>query len=479
MRRGSLVAIGVILMAAAIPAAAREALSARDTARAFEQAIQQTAERVGPSVVNIVVTREPAPMDEGALDPGDVPPDLRDRLREYFDQFRDGVPFRTQGNGSGFVIRPDGYILTNEHVVHGAGDIEVTLTGRKRYKAEVVGADPRRDLAVIRIDAEGLPAVRLGDARELHRGQFVLALGSPFGFGRDGQPSLSFGVVSGLGRVIHGVGDGLDRYYGNLVQSDAAINPGNSGGPLVTLDGEVVGVNAVISSTSGASEGVGFAIPITDRTRAIVDRLVKGEAIEYGFLGVEMRELTPDFAEEINVEPDRGAYVLRVLPDTPAAEGGLRTGDIIIEAAGETIDQPDDLVQIVQATPVGEAMPLTILRGKKTRTVTVATTRRPAPEDLMAAFQPRTWWRGLRVEPLTEAVREEAGLEPQQQGVVVREVRDGSPAAKAGIAPGMVIDQVGDRRVGSVRAFEEAVDEFDKAVFVHVFGQGVKVIQPE
>ncbi len=479
-------AAGMLLTAAAAWGAADEArgpgheIDPFEVARSFERVIRRVAEQVGPAVVNLSIVREtsnPFGLDEESI-PDDLPDGLRERFRDYFDRFRDGEPFRMRGNGSGVVISPDGYILTSEHVIHDAVEIVVTMANRRRYDAEVVGSDPRRDLAVIRVDAKGLPVARLGDARELHRGQFVLALGSPFGFGRDGQASISFGVVSGTSRAIPGIGRELDRYYGNLIQTDAAVNPGNSGGPLVNLEGEVVGVNAVISSRDGSSDGVGFAVPITARTRSIIERLKRGEAIEYGFLGVEMHEVTPEEAERTGAQVGIGAYVSRVLDGTPARKAGIRPGDVILRVDNEAILDPDDLVQVVQATPVGEKLELRVLRNRRERTLEVMTTRRPPAETLLASSLQRLWWRGMRVEPLTEDLRETADLDAEKQGVFVKEVRDGSKAARAGIEPGMVIDQVGDRKVASVGEFQDATGDLDGPVFVHVVGKGVKVIQP-
>lgn len=449
-------------------------------ARSFERAIRHVSEMVGPAVVNLSVVREasnPFGLDESSI-PEDLPEGLRERFRDYFDQFPEGRPFRVRGNGSGFIISPDGYILTSEHVVHDAVEILVTLANRKRFDAEIVASDARRDLAVIRIQAEDLPVARLGDARKLRRGQFVLALGSPFGFGRDGQASVSFGVVSGTSRAIPGIGRELDRYYGNLIQTDAAVNPGNSGGPLVNLAGEVVGVNAVISSRDGSSDGVGFAVPITGRTKPIIERLKRGEKIEYGFLGVEMHEVTAEEAERTGAEVGKGAYVARVLEGTPARTAGIQPGDVIVRVDDETIFDPDDLVQIVQATPVGETLRLKVLRDGRKRDLKVVTTRRPSAEELLASRRGGVWWRGMRVEPLTPELRETAGLDAEKQGVFVKEVRDESSAARAGIEPGTVIDQVGDRKVASIREFQRATMELEGPVFVHVIGEGVKVIQP-
>jgi serine protease Do len=459
-------------------AALAAAPSPLDAAKAVETAIERAAEKAGPAVVNITVMREAG---ADLLGPEDGPPDsMPDNLRDFLDRLRQrGHPnFRAQGNGSGVLISTDGLILTSEHVVHDAAEIEVTLSTRKKFRAKVVGGDPRRDLAVIRIQAAGLPAAALGDAAALRRGQFVLAMGSPFGFGRDGQASISFGIVSGIGRAIPTIGRELDRYYGNLIQTDAAVNPGNSGGPLVNLEGEVIGINAVISSQTGASDGVGFAVPITAETRAIIERLKKGEEIVYGYVGIEIMEITEEEAKSTGAEAGGGAYVARVMPDAPGAKAGVRAGDVVVAVGDRPVHDPDDVIQAVQATPVGEKVPLTVLRKGKKVTLTVEVARRPAPKDVLATRLMGDWWRGMRVEPLSAELRTQTGLKASDQGVFVREVRDGSPAAQTEIIPGMVIDQVGEKKVANIREFEDAIADVQGPVMVHILGIGVKVIQP-
>jgi serine protease Do len=460
------------------PAAAAAAPSALDAAKAVETAIERAAEKGGPAVVNIVVMREAAGDMWG---PEEGSPDAApDGLRDFLDKLRQrGHPsFRAQGNGSGVIISPDGMILTSEHVVHDAAEIEVTLSTRKKFRAKVVGGDARRDLAVIRIEAKDLPAATLGDASLLRRGQFVLAMGSPFGFGRDGQASISFGIVSGIGRAIPGIGRELDRYYGNLIQTDAAVNPGNSGGPLMNLEGEVVGINAVISSQTGASDGVGFAVPITAETKRIIQRLMKGEEIVYGYVGIEIQEVTEEEAKSTGAEVGEGAFVGRVMPDAPGAKAGVKSGDVVIAVADKPVRDPDDVIQVVQATPVGEKIPMTVLRKGKKITLTVEVARRPAPKDVLATRIMGEWWRGMRIEPLTPELRTQTGLKETDKGVFVREVRDGSPAAQAELIPGMVIDQVGEKKVTAIKEFDEAIADVQGPVMVHILGIGVKVIQP-
>ena len=407
----------------------------------------------------------------------------RQDLRDYLDRLRrmPRTPMRVQGNGSGCIISADGFILTSEHVIRDSTDIKVTLSTRKKYAAKVIGADPRRDLAVIKIDAKDLPVAPLGDAAALKRGQFVLALGSPFGFGRDGQASLSFGIVSGTGRAIPEVGREADRYYGNLIQTDAAVNPGNSGGPLINLDGEVVGVNAVISSQSGSSEGVGFAVPIMADTRRIIDHLKKGEEVTYGYLGITISDVSEDEARVAGIDVGSGAFISNVQPDAPGAKAGLKDGDIILSINDSPVRGSDDVIQSIQDTPVGEKVILSILRRGKPDKISAEVGRRPAAEEMLAVGGARDvgqWWRGMRLEPLTEELRTQTGLKSNDRGAFVKEVRDGSPGADAGIVPGMVIDQVGDKRIASIRDFVAAVTVTDGPCTVHIIGLGTKIVQP-
>ena len=479
-RAAALAVAGLVALAWA-PAFGAEAPPARptiDAAKAVETAIERAADIAGPAVVNIMVMRDAADGPWNMEDPEADPDSLPEDLRRFFERYRRAprMPFRAQGNGSGCIIGADGVILTSEHVIRDASEIEVTVSTRKRYRATVVGSDPRRDLAVIRIDAKDLPVAKLGDAAALRRGQFVIALGSPFGFGRDGQASLSFGVVSGTGRAIPGIGRELDRYYGNLIQTDAAVNPGNSGGPLVNLDGEVVGVNAVISSQSGTSDGVGFAVPISASTRAIIERLKRGEEIVYGYVGVLIQEVGDEEAKDSGAEPGAGAYVGEVLPDGPGAKAGLKEGDVVVGIGKEIVRDPDDVIQRVQVMPVGEKVDLDIIRKGKRQRVTVEVGRRPVPQEVLAARSAGPWWRGMRVETLSAELRDQIGLETGQQGVFVREVRDGSPASEAGIAPGMVIDRLGETKVASAGDFAVAAAKVDGPCSVQVAGIGVKQI---
>jgi len=259
--------------------------------------------------------------------------------------------------------------------------------------------------------------------------------------------------------------------------SAATGRPASRSASLVNLDGQVIGVNAVISSQTGTSDGVGFAVPITSGTRAIIDRLKKGEEIVYGFVGIEITEVGEEQAAETGAELGDGAYVARVLPDAPGAKAGIRAGDVVVGIGNETVRGPDDVIQMVQVVPVGQKVTLVVLREGKRKRLTVEVARRPAPREVLVTRYGTRWWRGMRVEPLTDELREQIGLAKSDQGVFVREVRDGSAAAEAGIIPGMVIDRVGGTKVATVTKFSEAVGDVEGECRVHVAGIGDKVVQ--
>jgi serine protease Do len=323
--------------------------------KALERTFVQLAETIRPSVVAVRTYQ--------ARDAGDV--DGRSVLRPF-------------SQGSGFVIGPDGYIATNRHVIADADIIYVVLNSGLRFEGIVVQADPRSDLAVLKIDAEGLAAVRFGDLSGLKINQWVFACGNPFGLANDdGRTSVAYGAVSALGRqMTHRLVGGSDvEYYGNMIETTAAINPGSSGGPLFNLNGEVVGVVTAIETTSGANEGHGFAIPIDKHTRRILDLLKDGQTVRYGFLGVQVRDVdSPASRLVVDSRVHRGALVHSIdFRDGPAARAGLKPDDIVIEYDGVAIEDFDHFVRLVGFTPVGTEVPVTFLRGgvKRTTVVTV------------------------------------------------------------------------------------------------------------
>ena len=361
-----------------------------------------------------------------------------DPFQQFFKQF--GQPGRktVRSMGSGFIINPAGYIVTNNHVVDGATEIQVKIDDGREMPGKVVGRDPRTDLALLKVDATNLPVIPLGDSAELQVGEPVMAIGNPFGLER----TVTTGIVSATGRVI---GQGP---YDDFIQTDASINPGNSGGPLINARGQAVGINAAIFSQSGGSVGIGFAIPV-NQAKSVVTQLAAAGKVTRGWLGVMIQPLTPELAKGFNVPAGGGALVASVQDNSPAARAGVKAGDVITEFDGHKLTQTADLSKLVAATAVGREVPLTIVRDGKTVTLQSRIARMDEPDQpAVAQNDSGKEPLGLTVETVTPSVGRELGL-ADTRGVVVRGVRDSSPAEKAGIRPGDVITEVDHHPVTS------------------------------
>ena len=375
------------------------------------------------------------------------PGNPNDPFQEFFRQFMGNMPrtYRTHSLGSGFIVRSDGYIVTNNHVVDGASDITVKLSGNRHYTAKVVGRDPKTDLALLKIDAQNLPTVSFGDSDKLQVGEPVMAIGNPFGL----EGTVTTGIVSAKGRVI---GEGP---YDDFIQTDASINPGNSGGPLVNQAGQVVGINTAIVSQSGGSVGIGFAIPINE-AKSILPQLEAKGRVTRGWLGVSIQPMTPELAKAFKLEPDHGVLVAEVVPDSPAAKAGLKTGDVITEYDGHTITKAGDLPRLVSATPVGQNATVRVLRDGKPLTMTAQVATLPEPQQAAEANPASGKSLGLTVQPLTPALAKRLEV-PDKAGLVVADVADGSPAAEAGIQSGDVIVEANRQPVHTVAALRKAI----------------------
>jgi serine protease Do len=336
----------------------------------LEEIFTHLADEVGPSVVAIRVTRRLSPEHWRADSPhesGDV-------------SINQAPDHPVSSAGSGIVLRADGRILTNEHVIADADGITVILDDGSRYPASLVASDVRSDLAVLKIDQDDLKPAKLGDLSKVHRGQWAFALGDPYGFATDGRAAISVGHISALGRALQRQLDPTNvRYYGNLIQTTADINPGNSGGPLLNLRGEVVGINTAIQTRTGSNEGVGFAVPISERTRGIMYRLLEGKPVEYGYLGVHVRRPTQTERKEAGITEAFGALVTAIEPETPAEAAELRIGDIIVEYQGMPIDTADHLVRLVGMTPWNREVVLRFHRSGRLCTTKVVLARRYVP----------------------------------------------------------------------------------------------------
>jgi len=413
--------------------------------RALEDAFVSVADRATPSVVNVSVKvkREARPESgEG--------PEMEERFREFFGPelyerfFRRRAP-RDEGRaaGSGVVVDPRGFIVTNNHVVENATEIEVRLSDDRKFKATLVGRDGRTDLAVLKIEnpAGPLPVADLGDSDRLRVGQWAIAIGNPFGLDR----TVTVGIISATGRTHVGVAT-----YEAFIQTDASINPGNSGGPLLNLDGRVVGINTAIVSSG---QGIGFAIPI-NMAREIVTQLISRGKVVRGWLGVAIQDLSPELAASLGVKEDAGALVADVMKDGPAASAGLRPGDVILEFGGSAIKDVPDLQKRVAAVEPGRAAPVTVMREKKTVTLSVKIGEQPTDDGMEAEAGDEIL--GLTVEPLTPEMAREHRLSARS-GLLVTEVAPGSAGAAAGIQPGDAILEVNRRPVGDAVAFRQVI----------------------
>lgn len=440
-----------------------------------EDAFSKVASEVGPAVVSVTVVQVYTYGGRKYYYPfRSYDPFLDEFLKEFFESPRE---YRQSGLGSGVIIDKRGYILTNEHVVSDATEIEVTLSGGRKFKGTVQGSDPRSDLAIIKIDADGLPVAKLGDSEKVKVGEWVVAIGNPFGFIMSNpQPTITVGVVSALHRSFAYTGLDRTRYYGDLIQTDAAINRGNSGGPLVNLRGEIIGINALIYSTTGGYQGVGFAIPI-NRAKKILDELIAGREVKYGWLGVQVQSLTPELVELFNLPDDKGALIAEVISDGPASKSGLRKGDLIRKIDGKEVISSDDLINIVTHLEVGQKANVIILRDGKEMGISVTVGERPKEEVLVSRKEPakEKGWRGIQVVELTQELKKQLGI-LQDTGVVVSRIETDTPGAYSGIREDDVIDEIDRKEVKTIVDFQKITEVAKGEVLVHT-GRGYFVVK--
>jgi serine protease Do len=365
-----------------------------------------------------------------------------------------GNPRRQPSAGSGFIVTTDGYILTNNHVVENAERIEVTLADNRRFRATVKGTDPNTDLAVIKIDASGLPIAILGNSDEVQQGDWVLALGSPFGL----QQTLTAGIVSATGRELAG------SQFSRFIQTDASINPGNSGGPLVNMSGEVIGINTMIFSPEprSGSVGIGFAIASTT-ARAVFPQLVRDGRVSRGYLGVRIEELDEPRARALGLEPRAGVFVERIEPDTPAAKAGLQNGDVIIALDGQQVKMPRELTNVVAGMAVGASVRVDFIRDHKQQSVSIELAERPnnfqartLPMDPEPDSPSYSVSLGVIAQTVTAEMAERMKLKIASGAFVVT-IQPGSPASGADIRHGDVIHQVGPTLINNIQDLDNAV----------------------
>lgn len=400
-------------------------------------------ERSAPAVVSITGVRTINNGSAAANVMPDLPPNspFRQFFKHFFDQ--QGPNSQPQQSkerilGSGFIISSDGYIVTNRHVVVGDTELKVRLLDRHEYSAKVIGMDKRTDLALLKINAKGLPTLALGDSGKLKVGQWILAIGNPFGF----DYSATQGIISALSRNLP------NENYVPFIQTDAAVNPGNSGGPLLDLQGQVIGVNSQIYTNSGGFMGLSFAIPI-NIVKDVVAQLKAHGKVSYGWLGVMVQDMNQSLAQSFGLKQPEGALVAQVVPDSPAAKAGLQAGDIILEFNGSKIGRSGDLPPLVGATPVGTSVPVVLLRNGKRLTVdvTIAALQEPkaTPKAEPASPTDQGGRLGIIVENLTADQRKQLGI--GNHGVLISGIDPNGIAAQSGLEPGDVILQFGRAQI--------------------------------
>jgi serine protease Do len=456
-------------------AVADEGLTPGDP-RLLSQAFVKVVKDVGPAVVSLEVTMTQKEEVYGN-DGNDFffgPPDMFGQPNTPFGMPK-GKPktreYNTMASGSGFIVSSDGYILTNNHMVEGAKRIRVKMMDKREFDAKVIGTDKMTEVAVIKIDAKDLPFARLGDSDKLEVGEWVLAIGNPFQFSN----TVTSGIVSAKGRHM-----GL-TFYEDYIQTDAAINRGNSGGPLVNLDGEVVGINTAIWSSTGEYAGIGFAIPI-NMAKTVMDQLVKSGEVTRAWLGVEMQALTPDLAKSMGVSSSEGSLVTKVVASSPAEKAGIKQGDIITAVDGEPMSDSGNLQKKISNSKVGSQVTLTVMRDGSAREIKV--TLEKLPKDLTTLSESgdtsqnpdsgKEW--GFSAEMLDANTAERMGLPREMTGIVVASVDPGGIAMTSGLRQWDVILQVDKQPVSSVNELKQKITGKDQVLLLVKSGNNNRFI---
>jgi serine protease Do len=362
---------------------------------------------------------------------------------------------RERSLGSGVIVSPEGYILTNNHVVDGATDIRVTLSDKRELKATIVGTDPKTDVAVLKVDGGSLPAVTIGDSSKVQVGDYALAIGDPFGVGQ----TVTMGIVSAKGRTNLGIED-----YEDFIQTDAPINPGNSGGALVNDRGELIGINtAILSHGSGGNEGIGFAVPV-NLARQVMDQILKNGKVTRAYLGIIPQDVTPTIAKAMGQSEPRGVLVGDVSPNSPAQRSGLQRGDIILEVNGKPVADANELRMSISMMQPDATVKLNVVRNADRRDLSVKLGELPAPEEHAQVEKNGTGsaLEGVTVENLDPQTAQEIGVPPNTTGVVVTDVSPSSPYADSGLHRGDVIQEVNRQPVKNVADFEKAMSKGGK-----------------
>jgi len=411
-------------------------------------AFSEIVKVISPLVVNISTSKTLVKKD-----PSGFPHFFDGPFKDYLEPFDMPKKWKEQSLGSGVVVSPDGYIITNNHVVEKSDEITVTLYDKQNFKGKIVGIDPKTDLAVIKISADNLPAIQWGDSDQLNVGEFVLAFGNPFSLGH----TVTMGIVSAVGRANVGIAD-----YEDFIQTDAAINPGNSGGPLVNVKGELVGINTAIFSRTGGYQGIGFAVP-SNMVKSVMTQLINDGKVTRGWLGITIQNFTPELAKEFGLEKATGALITEIFEGSPAEKADLKRGDVVLELNEKKINNVEGLRNLVAQSKVGSTVKIKILRDDRTmvldahivefpqdvtQAMTTETDERGAPET-----EETNALAGFTVMELTRNIATQLDISKNEKGVVIVKIDPYSIAEEAGLKKGDVIQEMNKKRVDSVNDF--------------------------
>jgi len=447
-----------------IPKISQESI---DSLTKTSQAMAEIAKAVKPAIVNVSTTRTEKIM-ESPFTPFFDDPFFRRFFGDKFRHPETPKERKTLSLGSGVIASPNGYILTNNHVIKDAEEIKVLLSDKREFTGKTIGTDPKTDIAVIKIDARDLPIIMWGDSDKLKVGEVVLAIGSPYGL----DQTVTMGIASAVGRANVGIAD-----YEDFIQTDAAINPGNSGGALVNARGELVGINTAIFSGTGGYQGIGFAIP-SNMAKIVMDSLItKGKVIR-GWLGVSIQPITPDLARQFNLKEEYGALVGDVIENSPAEKAGIMRGDVIIEYNGKKVYEPYNLRNTVANTPPGESAELKVIRDNRITTIKITIGELPVPGEAQAIpyTEYKNVLRGVSVKDLSPDLYQQMNIPEKIRGVIVTDIAPETPA-EGKLMQGDVIQEINRKAVASVESYESIVSSIkpDEAVLLLVFRRGTSV----
>jgi len=452
----------VICMVSDIHAVAKSPELPADFLTQISQATAGIVDTVKPAVVNISTTR--TVKVQGGVNPFFDDPFFR---RFFGDQFGTPKERKSASLGSGVIVDSNGYILTANHVIQGAEEINVTLADKREFKGKIIGSDAMTDLGIIKIDAaDQLPIIKWGDSNKLRVGEMVLAIGSPYGL----TQTVTMGIVSAVGRANVGIAD-----YEDFIQTDAAINPGNSGGALVNGRGELVGINSAIFSTSGGYQGIGFAIP-TSMAKTVMDSLIRHGKVTRGWLGVTIQSLTPELAKQFNIVEETGVLVGDIVEGSPAEKAGLKRGDVIFEFEGKKIDDPNQLRNMVASVVPGSEVEAKIIRDNRTLPVNITISEMPAEMGSNLKGDYDNLLSGVLVQELSPEIAARLNIPKKINGVVVADVDEDSAAA-AVIRQGDIIQEINRQKISGLKDYESTVSGIqpDRNILLLIFRGGASI----